>query len=317
MELVLNDLSLHGQFHAVLDFQAAIDRVMNLRRIARRYGREVQCHRNVPQKKAVEDVTLIKLVNKALKRDAASALLQWFTRDGPFWDDDRLHSGDDYLECSGEIVTDTAVGEAAYSCCQGVETGVVSLKPSFWLHSPLQVSWHFDDTAKDVQVSNFWEVAALKEALEEAAFPSRSWQDWEQLARMRFTNLIFSPDCFERLRECPYNYSGAKALLRRLSILHELKDCFDERGGYSQEGQELHRRYFEGDNAWFSDSSDSEKREFERTLTFRHPAKEGERLFCAWHGKVKYLQLRIHYSSPIRADEPLYVVYIGPKLTRR
>ena len=317
MELVLNDLSIHGQFSKVSDFRLAIGRIMNLRRIALRYGREVKCHRNISQKIAIDDVTVIQLVNRALPRDAVSALLQWFTRAGPFWDDDRLHRGDDYLECNGEIVTDTAVGEAAYSSCQGVETGVVSLNPSSWMRSPLEVSWYFDDSGRNVQVSNFWEVAALEEALEDATALPQSWRDWEEVARMRFTNLTFSRDCFVHLRECPYAKSGARALLRRLNVLHELKDCIDREGGYSHEGQGIRKRHFEGDHAWFSDSSDSEKRDFKRELTFRHPAKEGERLFCTWHGKVKYLQLRIHYSSPMRVDEPVYVVYIGPKLTKR
>ena len=40
-------------------------------------------------------------------------------------------------------------------------------------------------------------------------------------------------------------------------------------------------------------------------------------LFCPWHGKVQTPQLRVHFSYPIRANEPLYIVYVGPKLTKR
>ena len=32
---------------------------------------------------------------------------------------------------------------------------------------------------------------------------------------------------------------------------------------------------------------------------------------------VRRMTLRLHFSWPIRADEPVYVVYVGPKLTKR
>lgn len=75
--------------------------------------------------------------------------------------------------------------------------------------------------------------------------------------------------------------------------------------------------HFTGDKAWFSDSSSTEKSDFRKELTFRHPMNAGEYLFCTWHGKVKTPQLRIHFSWPIRASDPLYVVYIGPKITKQ
>ena len=42
------------------------------------------------------------------------AVMIWLTKAGPFWDDVRRHRGDDWLDCEGEVVTDTAVGEAAF-----------------------------------------------------------------------------------------------------------------------------------------------------------------------------------------------------------
>ena len=102
-----------------------------------------------------------------------------------------------------------------------------------------------------------------------------------------------------------------------MTVLHDLKNCFDDRGQRTPEGHETYRKHFTGKKAWFSDSSDSEKADFRRDLTFSHPADAGETLFCTWHGKVKTPQLRIHFSWPVHAAEPLYVVYVGPKITRR
>ncbi len=75
--------------------------------------------------------------------------------------------------------------------------------------------------------------------------------------------------------------------------------------------------YITGGKAWFSDSSDAEKQEFEHDMTFKQPAAEGEMLFCTGHGKVKAPQIRLYFSWPVRANEPVYVVYFGPKLTKR
>jgi len=52
-------------------------------------------------------------------------------------------------------------------------------------------------------------------------------------------------------------------------------------------------------------------------MTFRHPEKADETIFCPWYGKVGTPQLRVHFSWPVRADETLYVVYVGPKITKR
>ena len=83
------------------------------------------------------------------------------------------------------------------------------------------------------------------------------------------------------------------------------------------EGSVCQCRSGSGEEASFSDSSDSEKRGFRARLTFPHPDKPGESMFCTWHGKVRHMMLRLHFSWPVRADEPVYVVYAGPKLTKR
>ena len=72
-----------------------------------------------------------------------------------------------------------------------------------------------------------------------------------------------------------------------------------------------------GDRALFSDSSLSEKRKFRKALTFGHPEKPGGRLFCPWHGKVSHQTLRLHFSWPPQAKQPVHIVYAGPKITKR
>ena len=88
------------------------------------------------------------------------------------------------------------------------------------------------------------------------------------------------------------------------------------KGERTAEGHEIYQRHFAGQRAWFSDSSDTEKRDFQNDLTFL--LNDGTSLLCSWHGKVNYhIPLRIHFSWPVTAVDPLYIVYVGPKLTLR
>ena len=123
--------------------------------------------------------------------------------------------------------------------------------------------------------------------------------------------------CFDPLVGVPFAKSAADRILALLSILDHCANAFDAGGSRTSEGNRIYRDYFAGDNALFSDSSDSEKHSFRTRLTFPHPDKPGESLFCTWHGKVRHMTLRLHFSWPIRAGEPVYVVYAGPKLTKQ
>ncbi|MDA1277088.1 MAG: hypothetical protein O2960_23995, partial [Verrucomicrobia bacterium] len=76
-----------------------------------------------------------------------------------------------------------------------------------------------------------------------------------------------------------------------------------------------------GNEARFTDSSDDEKRDFKKAMTFTHPV-TGQEVFCSWHGKIQTPLYRIHVEWPMPEKvndvyQPLLVAYIGPKLTKR
>lgn len=325
MEILINDLSLHGQFPNVETFKTALGCIMRMRATAKTFGRTLFCHRNMAQAQVTLSQNMPQVV-QMLDKDAGRAVMQWLTTHGPFWEDDRAHTADDYLDAAGQVVTDSAVGEAAVRTAHGAEHHLVSFDPSDWLSSPVPVTWSRDaEPSPIIHVPNHWTESGLEAALKAAPRQVETWDQLGELSRLKFLRLVFSDDSFDPLRPVPFSLGAAKAILARLEVLNQFKGCFDSHGNRTAEGQRLYNDFFadkggEGGRgtAWFSDSSDSEKSDFAGALTFKHPRKEGKTLSCPWHGKVRTLQhLRLHFSWPIRADEECFVVYVGPKLTKR
>ncbi|WP_341326858.1 hypothetical protein [Methylotuvimicrobium sp. KM2] len=315
MQLMLNDLSLHGQFQNISDFQNAIRSLMSIRSKIKQFGYEIYCHRNVTQAQITHQLTMQQAIQKFDQNERRS-VMGWLTQHGPFWEDEPHHASDDYLEYQDQVVTDTALGEAAYRCINGSESQLVSLLPSDWIFTPINVILH-NDTVTNIDVLNHWEINTIEAALRDSFPPIQSWEQLASIMPDRCSNLIFSSDSFEPLKGHPFVNGAAKRIVELLETLDKFKTYFDAQGQRTVEGQRIYQDHFTGKKAWFTDSSPSEKNEFNNELTFKHPSKHTETLFCTWHGKIKTPQLRIHFSWPISKSEPLYVVYIGPKLTKQ
>jgi len=320
LEILVNDRSLHEQFHDVASFRDALDRLMAMRSTARRFGREVHCHRALLTASPMPGVSMQQAIGRFAVESERRAAMGWLTRSGPFWDDLRQHGAGDWLECRREIVTDSAVGEAAFRTLHRADCGLVSVTPSDWDYSPVDVTWRREaEDAEDrsTALQNWRSVPALEVGLQDMAPPIRSWDDLRQATAIRFESLRCTGDCFDPLSGVPFAKSAAERFLVLLGILDEMARAFDATGVRTPEGQRVYEDYFIGENALFSDSSEDEKRRFGEALTFPHPSEPGNSLACPWHGKVRHMTLRLHFSWPIEPGKPVYVVYAGPKLTRR
>ncbi len=320
MELLVNDRSLHGQFSDNRTFDDALRRMMHLRTIAKRFGRQLSCHRSLGEALVGPNLSMRQALGKHFNKEQTRAMLGWLTKHGPFWDDVREHSGDDFmdLECEEELVTDTAVGEAAYRCLHGAEHRLVSFIPSTWERSPITVRHRRDDrNASTVDVYNHWDGEDLESVLDAAPANIQSWKHLEEMCISRYQRLTFAAHCFSSLRGHPFSRNAANRSLVLFHALNQFRSSFNQQGELTEEGHEIYQKHFTGDSAWFSDSSETEKRTFKKELTFPNPSATGETLFCTWHGKIRTtIPYRIHFSWPVRADTPLYVVYIGPKITK-
>lgn len=320
MELFANDLSIHEQFHDIASFQGALEQLMTIRGTARRFARELHCHRAMLNCSPIQTMSMQQVIANIPVESQRRSAMAWLTRSGPFWDELRQHGGDDWLECREEIVTDTAVGEAAYRTMHGVESSLVSVRPSEWEFSPVEVTWFLSGEGlenQQISVDNWLDAAELEIRLQATAPPIRSWDELHDASTNRFLSLTFANDWIEPLRGIPFAKSSADRFMALLNVLELLTQAFDKSGKHTSEGHRLYQTYFTGDRAWFTDSSESEKHEFRNALTFQHPDDAGKSLFCTWHGKVSRLTLRLHYSWSGKAGDPVFVVYAGPKIPRR
>lgn len=254
-----------------------------------------------------------------LTREQRRSLLSWLTRGNHFWDAHRLHDESDWLECRGEIVTDSAVGEAAFRTDFGDTCDLLSATPTSWNYSPVVVDWRDgsqESGNRRIAVENWWEADALAKRLQETAPPVGSWDQLHEVAVRRFPRLWFAEDCFEPLTGYPFAHSSCDRILDLFRILNEVCEEVDDCGEWTPRGRELIRKYFTGSGAWFSDSSFTERNRFKRQLTFSHPRAPERRLLYPWHGKERRMTLRVHFAWPVPAGRRIDVVYVGPKLTK-
>lgn len=313
MDLLLNDLSLHRQFSDIKSFREAIRQVMSMRKLINGFGRELYSHRNLLNALVNSSASLHESLLK-LPRDEKRAILAWLTRHGPFWEDLAHHESDIFMDHGDEIVTDTAVGEAAYCNSIDIDRRVVSFVPSDWQFSPIAVRIE-SGTVTRVSVINYWDVNKLEDAMRAAEPPVKSWEQLEHVCRRTFRRLSFSGECFGFLSGQPFAPGAAEHILVRLRILNKLVGSVDASGRRNAEGNRIYQEHFTGRNAWFSDSSDTEKNEFKKELTFRGP--QGVPTLCAGHGKVNHPPFRIHFPWPVSPGIRLFIAYIGLKITRR
>ena len=306
---MLNELSIHEQFYSPPKLREAIGRIMTMRNIARRFGREVYCHRSALYRAVRPGTPLVQM----LSREQLTATVQWLTRQGPFWEDAPRHDPNEWFECNGEPVTEAGLAEAAYCSTIGMDRRMISLTPSNWEYSPITVTWWRDDTTStDFELGNYRNPHVLEADLRQADPTIDSWSQLETVSRQRFQQLSFTANSFRYLDGQPFAPGAAARILSRLDILDRLWD----RGLESPEGRRLYEDHFTGDRAWFSDSSQREKRKFKQELSFPSPVAGGETLFCTWHGKVNHPPYRIHFSWPVPPGDKLHVVYVGLKITR-
>ncbi|WP_437732476.1 hypothetical protein [Sorangium sp. So ce1335] len=317
-EFVINDCSIHAQFSTRSSFIDSLKRLLAMRQRIVQSGRIMRCPRKLLDAFIGPGTTVRQALAAAGDKNLSNVVVTWLAQQGPFWDDDPIHGPDDWFEVKGSIVTETGLGEAAMAAFRGLPRAVISIDPSDWTYTPIAVDRvHDAEVRQTVRLHNCWVLPALEQHLRDTRAPLNSWEALIQWAREECPRLRLTPDVIRWLDGHPFIPGAAQRLQVLLSTLDTLQGSFNEDGSLTQAGMELYQNHFVGEKAWFTDSSDTEKSDFRSELTFPDPERSGSSISCTWHGKVKIGQMRMHFTYPIRHDRPLYIVYIGPKLTKR
>jgi hypothetical protein len=315
MHLLFNELSLQHTCPTDEHFVRAVSHIMKLRTIAQKQSRNIYCHRQITTIEVAPEKSMHQAVQK-LDINMKRAFMNWITTTGPFWDDERKHSPDEYFELiDSTIITDTGLGEAAYRMHIGEDSSTISVPNDPWIQHPITVQWHTSDSVIPIEIDNYCNDSQFTVALERAKTPILSWDDLHMRCVNEFDKLFFVENCNRSIQQLPFSKASAERIYELLNMLNRFVSEHDKDGVRTSTGQIYYQDWFTGKRAWFTDSSDSEQAEYENELTFTLP--DGTTMLCGMHGKANSIfgPIRIHFSWPLNEDGKIYIVYIGKKIT--
>jgi len=315
MEWHINDLSLHGQFTDAVAFREALEPILQLRRQRRDLGARIYCSRFIHLRPVTHALNLQMAIMATRDQLFKSLALEWFSKSGPFWDDERMANPNDYFEFEGEDITDQGLGEAARRCLEETRAGSFSFPATRFANTPLLIQHGLpEEPLGEVAIPHAWKVADL------AAFAGPSAASWTEVldtARAQMNLLIFSAEIAQQLKASPFHSGIASRILELLQVLQALATETSEDSSLTPVGMELRQKHFVGTKAAFTDESKSNKDDFSNELKFYDPSNSAVKFSCPWHGKVKQGQFRIHFEWPRPVGQREFkVVYIGPKITK-
>ena len=322
MSLFLNELSLEGQFSTSQAFLVALDVIMQAREEAEKHQCKVYCCDALRSARVTQTSSFSEEVKHLGNKTQKTDIIRWFERTN--WTMEPQHTPNHYFAYNDNLVTDTSIAEAAFRFERGENSSLLSFAPSPFHQASVEVIWHRDsENQKPISLPNVFYmegVTALLHQWSEAKrnHPLTTWGQLIEWGRQYCPHLMFAEYILEPLRGIPFYPSVAQQAQKRFEVLESLVSAVDSSGRRTAQGHALYQEYFTGDRAWFTPESNSNKQKFAKELTFPHPAKLGETLFCSWHGKISQETFRIHFHWPLSSPtELLYIVYIGPKITKK
>lgn len=318
-----NELSIEQQFVANgPSFEVALLEVWSIQRYLSKRNVELKCRWQISQRLGRPAFSFAELL-KTVDRELGRAIMKWLSFDHGL----PLDQLDDITDVhvNGQPVGSSVFSDVVFqNFCVNNGT-VVSFKESVqFTASPLDIDAKFSGQQHNFNVQNIHTLVQAK-ALVPEPLP-RTWSGYLFLWAEENKNLQFAPYLFDRIRKEPFDTVIADAATRLLSILNELQthrlasrdarlaENYVLSEQHTKKVNALHEQYFKGTTAKFTDESVNNKAAYKAELTFTNP-NGGPNIFCSYHGKISHNFWRIHYSWPIGDNDPLQVVYIGPKIT--
>jgi toxin YoeB len=176
-DVLFNDASLEGQFAHSAEFDSSFSRVMAMRNSLNKAAIALKIGGTLGQRKVTATHTFQDWVY-ALPKDRKQQVARWMTKDGPFWDIPAQISDGEmlFLEEGEQSVGGTALAEAACLVALGSEVWLISIDPSHFTRSPIQVIWPQSNAEPiSVGLENFWRADELQTRLSLLPVLVTSW----------------------------------------------------------------------------------------------------------------------------------------------
>lgn len=317
-EFFLNDQSLHGQFDSQKSLLRALRTVLDARACLGRSNLPFYCDTRIQQRPTIGATTFRQAVQSSGNKELIRGVLGWLSKSGPFWASEPRHSPEDLFDCEDEDVTGSTLAEAASRHCADSPCRLFGFSPSRCDRTPIRVDWTRQSGGETTaELENFWDLARLEQTVATDAAPFESWEDILEWMGRACQNLVFRDDLLAPIQHEPFSSAAAREIQMLLRVLDEMPGCQAAGGAMDARGHELFDLWFKGHHARFTDESTGNIDKFSADLTFPHPV-TGHSELCSWHGKVRLgRQYRIHFQWANPPGEPVWVAYIGPKLTKR
>lgn len=140
-----------------------------------------------------------------------------------------------------------------------------------------------------------------------------SWSELETYAKNNFTLIHICEESFVSMFKYPFSKGVAAQIIRLLNVLQSIEHNTIE-GKLNEEGSRIYQDHFNCNNADFS----SEDGIFNFDVLLSNGNRSDNANF-PFHGKIEshHDPIRMHFTWPKINSEPINIVYVGMKLTKK
>jgi predicted HTH domain antitoxin len=307
---VFNDLSLQKNYTTISALKKDLKELVDFYDAGKKFEHTIYVHRDAIKQVSVLKTSFYKtLKDKRFFTD--SQRVQIFTmldKSTPVLPDDTAIPSSLAFCYEGQVIPNTGLAECAYQAYMNEAISTYSLSASRFLKHILIVSIKQNNVSfGDISIENYFSLSDFNQKLQSLRGPMKSWDDFFDFAESRYKWVECTNEAKMSLKRQEFEQLLVEKIISRTDALEQMAEAQSE-----EIFLELENKYCHGDRAWFTDESDTRKRDLENRLTF---TLNGVQTLCSYHGKISYRTFRIHFAPRPKRGAKIYIAYIGRKIT--
>jgi hypothetical protein len=306
---VFNDLSLQKNYVEISSLKNDLKELAAFCDTGRRFGHTIYLHRD-----AIKQVSVLKTSFHAALKDnrfftntQRAKIFTMLDKSSPVLPDDTTIPSGLAFYYEGQVIPNTGLAECAYRVYMEEPASAYSLSFSCFQKDVLPVSIKQNDISfGELSIENYFSLSDFNQRLQFLRGPMRSWEDFFYFVKSRYKWIECTDEAKVPLKRQAFEQLLADQIVCLMDVLEQMAAAQSE-----DVFLELEKKYWHGGRAWFSDESDTRKRDFENRLTFKV---NGEPVLCSYHGKISYRTFRLHFTPRPKRGKKIYIAYIGYKI---